>query len=621
MNGRGLFDRYMDDNTLRLLSEDIEEVYDFPRKKDDTSVDEKVKVELTSNVDTVTNMVLKMNNAPDEYDDEEGYSELDSVNLLLRGKGYRLYTDSRSAFEQLNPRIIVKRIADSDMVARKNMEDPKNAENEEGIFTRIFDPKNINKIRQDKRTGYEVSDIDDEDEFAKFLRSRGYGTKKYSAIFKNEHPSSSDERKQSYVAVPDPVNINTNGKIEGSGNFSYYKLTDDKKLGDKVSGPVGRFNTTYISTGEEFTDKNTNTTYHIFRKEMPADYLYGYFRDRDAGEKTLSQKDIDALVSNDGNWQQRLRNAELKHSAMRGARKANPQYYPFDYKDYFYVRNINGTYVCIRVVTSQSKEGFRKEGQLTYKVKSTDVIYVEGYVLETPPPDVYENPNDPTDFVNKVSLYIDDTIKYIRSNIKINNKALDPRTPNYKAFVADPNKNWMKMDSFINATTIMVNTLDAFHKIYRHMTMNLEEQSWMTPEELPLYQRAEITFKKPDKNNPFGMPENHYKRIIQYLRDFQKKFYGADWRKIDGIEPYVKRTNAFFIVRQWCIRQLEILKILFKYDIENSRDGKYIDDFRNLGEFESKYWRLQLSDVQINATTSQDQDVMESIRRRLLEYC
>ena len=108
---------------------------------------------------------------------------------------------------------------------------------------------------------------------------------------------------------------------------------------------------------------------------------------------------------------------------------------------------------------------------------------------------------------------------------------------------------------------------------------------------------------------------------FEYLKDFQTYFYGANWNKIPNIEEYADKDNVFFVVRRWCVRQLKILKVLFKYDITDIKTSKYIDDFRNLGEFESKYWRLQFSDVQINTTTSQDQDIMETIRRRLLEYC
>ena len=635
MNGRGLFDRYIDGCNSNLLSEGIEEVYDFPRKADTDDIPEEVKEELTSDADKLIS-ALK-DNTPSEYSSLNEYTDLDIVEaFLVKLKKYKRYENGLSAFEKLNPRIIVKRIADSDMEARKKDEVTGEPANEEGIFTRLFNPENIDKIRQDKRI-YNPSNAEHKPRvFNDFLKSRGYGTKQYSSIFRNKNFSSNDNIKQSYVAVPSPVNIKPNGKIDGSGNFVYYKITDDNKLGDKVSGPIGRFNGSYIYAGKTFTDETTNTEYYIFRRENSGDFLYGYFRDRDAGERHLSRKDIDTLIGGDSEWQKRLGNAETKHDLMvkgenRGllkgkavkTRENNPQLYPFLFIDYFYVKNIDDVYVCIRVVTAQSREGYRVNKQLRHRNKSTDVIYIEGYVLETPPPDVYENPADSTDFVEKVSHYIDETIAYINANNNFNknNKTLDPRTPDYKGFVSDTNRYWVKMDSSTNATTIMINTLQAFFTLYRHMTTDFKNQKWMTAELQPMYDRANINFKQPDKNNPFGMPKKHYMNIIQYLKDFQTYFYGANWNKIPNIEEYADKDNVFFVVRRWCVRQLKILKVLFKYDITDIKTSKYIDDFRNLGEFESKYWRLQFSDVQINTTTSQDQDIMETIRHRLLEYC
>lgn len=596
MNGHGLFDRYIDGCNSNLLSEDIEEVYDFPRKKDDTSVDEKVKAELTSNVDTVTNMVLKMNNTPDEYDDEEGYSELDVVRNILEYKmGYKLHTDRLSAIEQLNPRIIVKRVADSDLIPRKNIGEP-NEENIESISTKIFKPENINKLRQISKE-YNISD----EEFEDFLISKGYGTGLHSASFKSKYtPREAKESK--LVAVPEPIKIKTNGKIDGSGNFAYYELEDNNKIGKKIVGPVGRFNSSYISTGNSFVDETTNTTFHIFRKETSADYLYGYFRDREKGDEGLSEKDVETQIGGNEMWKQRLGNALQKHSIMKGDRKANSQYYPFTYKDYFFVKDIDGTYVCIRVVTAQSKLGYREKGQLMYKAKSIDVVYLEGYILQTPPPSALEDEtgNDKSMSEAKLIRYIDDTIAYISSN-----ESIDPRTPDYKGFVADPNKYWVKMDSFINSTTVMINTLAAFRAIFKHIDMNIEDAKNLPDSEKSMYYRAEINLKNPE-------------RLKNYLYDFQKHFYGGNWRKIEGIEQYANNPKVYVIVRRWCIRQLEVIKSLVKRDKPN-----YDDAIRtNPKQFEKAIWKLYGSDISIgDNATSQGQDVMESIRRRLLEYC
>jgi hypothetical protein len=366
--------------------------------------------------------------------------------------------------------------------------------------------------------------------------------------------------------------------------------------------PVGRFNGAYISTGDSFKDETTNTEFHVFRKETSADYLYGYFRDREKKEEGLSAKDVNAQIEGNDMWKQRLGNALKKHENMFSGRKANPQYYPFTYKDYFFVKVISGSYVCIRVVTAESKLGYREKGQLVYKPKSTDVVYIEGYILKTPPPSTFEDETGENKSMSELKLirYIDDTIEYISSS-----KSLDPRTPDYKGFVVDPNKYWVKMDGFINATTIMVNTLAAFKAIYKHIDMNIKNQENLPDSERPMYYKAEITLKNPE-------------RLKNYLYDFQKYFYGGNWRKIEGIEQYADNPKVHVIVRRWCIRQLEVLKSLVKKDKPN-----YDDAIRtNPKQFEKNVWKLYNTDITIgDNTTSQDQTVMESIRRRLLEYC
>lgn len=641
MNGRGLFDRYMDDNTLRLLSEDIEEVYDFPRKADDSDIPEDVKSQLVDEVNKITKEVKKMGYNPDEdYTDENIYNEFKEVsNILTMNYGYQLYSERLSAIEQLNPRIIVKRIADSDLNAIRNG----GTANAEGISTKLFNAANIERLRQgedyipsgvfsnrisdtnfgvgvDPKTG-EMTDLDDYDinkikiykdeknDYSKFMKDfiqQGrYGTGENTALFKSKYtPRTGKEQKS--VAVPvNSVEIGDNGKIKGSGNFTFYTLEDGNKIGEKVVSPVGRFNTAYTSANKTFKDEATNTEYYIFNKETSADYIYGYFRDRENDEDELTPKETERLIGGNEYWMGKSENARNWHEAMvqsggrrKDTRKLNQQYYPFTFNDYFFVKVISGTYVCIRVVTAQSKVRSEREGQYSYTPKRIDVVYLEGYVLEIPPPSTLEGDKSMSEA--KVIRYIDDTIRYISVN-----KNLDPRRPDYKGNVADPNKYWVKMDSSRNASTIMLNTLNAIQAIYRHMDIDVN-QPWVERTGLKSqYQRAEISLGKPD----------YYDRVKKYMAAFLYKFQDADWSSINGIEAYVDSPKIDAIVGRWCIRQLEILKIL----IENKREI-YSDRFkRNPRQF----WDLAPSDVRgIQQTEpSQDQAVMETIRRRLLEYC
>ena len=616
MNGRGLFDRYMDDNLSRFLNEAVEEVYDFYRKADDTSVPANVKTELIDYVNELTRCVF-----------EEGYEFIDICDKL-RKDDYKLITDKLSALERLNPKIIVKRVTDSDMVARKNVDDPWLAQNEEGIFTRLFNEKNLDKFR-DHDKGYEISD----EQFKDFLRSPGYGTGIHSAFFKNKNVKG-ENRGEYLVAVPDSFKT-SNGKIDGRGNLTYYKYMDGGKIGDKITCSIGSFNKAYVKTDSTFKDEESGVTYNLFRKITSDDFRYAYFRDRDNEENKVPEKIVDTLTSKSKgtqqDWYGKREIARKKHTDMIGDRSPNPQIYPFTYADYFFVKNNNGIYSCVRIITAESKIRRAEKGEYHYNIQSNDIVYIEGYILETPPPSELET--EGTVFYEKVIRYIDDIIKYISNsksinvinNKNVNNKLLDPRTPDYKAFASDPiDKQWVKMDSQTNATTIMLNILTAFKAIDKFIGINPtnpEQRKHIPDNEMDLYMRANITL--PGGNTAHRTTE-HYERLITYLQDFQRFFYGGNWKKIEGIDKYENNPNLHLIIRQWGIRQLTILKILFKNDVFGKIGVNYLDNFKKLKEFEENNWKLiPTKDVYVtnNPTPEEDLAVMETIRRRLLEYC
>ena len=503
---------------------------------------------------------------------------VDNIKLLRQGK-----TD------YIPSGVFSKRISDTNFGFGVNPETGKMED---------LDKYDINKINIYKDAKGDFSEFLD-----KFIHKKGYGAGKNTALFKSKYTPRTD-KEQKPVAVPvNSVEIDNNGKIKGSGNFTYYTLEDGNKIGEKIVSPVGRFNTAYTNTNKTFKDEVTNTEYYIFNKETSADYIYGYFRDRENDEDELTPKEVERLIGGNEYWKGKIENVRNWHEAMvqgggrrKGQRKLNQQYYPFTFNDYFFVKAISGTYVCIRVVTAQSKVRSEKEGRYSYTPKRIDVVYLEGYVLETPPPSSLEDDESMSEA--KLIRYIDDTIRYISVN-----KNLDPRRPDYKGNVADPNKYWVKMDSSRNATTIMINTLTAFHTIFTVMDMSVDRQE---NSEKSLYQRAVVTL---------NLSIDYINRLKKYVGAFLYKFQNADWSSINGIKDYVNSPKIDVIVGRWCIRQLEILKIL----IENKREF-YYDRFKSNPR---QFWNLAPSDVRgIQQTEpSQDQAVMETIRRRLFEYC
>ena len=434
----------------------------------------------------------------------------------------------------------------------------------EKIDVRVFNPKNVDKIRDPEYNFVVTNEIAD-----RFLDC-GYGTDIFSAVFTN-HSQLEKEKLTSAVMVSSFA-INDSGKVDGKGNISYRNIDDAGVAEHKISIlPLAKFNRLYSYTGETYHSDDDGKDYPIFRLESSAKYRFAVFCERypRIEQSPLKGKELDDVmqkIKSDDFWRAKLKDADFYHKFLSSKNDKSPlMFVRCDY-----VKKVDGVIRCIRVVYAESCKKIRINNgkgkwESEYVEQLNGVVLVEGLILRSLPALMVDNVID--SYVN----YIDSTIRYIR-----NTKNFNPRSTFKKMSVTVPGNNDEKiaLDYDILGMALIMHTVNAFRTVWHNI-------GWMPSD-------VYINGEKID----------FHKNLSNYICVFVKEFLNCNWRNIEEIKEIEgmvgKKVSA--VVKKWCIRQLYVLKAFIltgKPEADRRLFGQFM---KNKKTFFETTWKLDDSD-------------------------
>lgn len=437
----------------------------------------------------------------------------------------------------------------------------------EKIDVRVFNPKNVDKIRDPEYNFVVTNEIAD-----RFLDC-GYGTDIFSAVFTN-HSQLEKEKLTSAVMVSSFA-INDSGKVDGKGNISYRNIDDAGVAEHKISTlPLAKFNRLYSYTGETYHSDDDGKDYPVFKLESSAKYRFAVFCDRypKIEQSPLKGEELDDVmrkIKSDDFWRAKLRDADFYHKFLSSKNDKSPlMFVRCDY-----VKKVDGVIRCIRVVYAESCKKIRINNgkgkwESEYVEQFSDVVWVEGLILPSLPASMIENVIDLS--VN----YIESTIRYIS-----NTKNFNPRSTFKKKSVTIPGNSDEKiaLDSDILGMALIMQTVNAFRTIRQNI-------GWMP---------SEVYIK--------GGKIDFYDELLNYIHSFVKEFLNCNWRNIEDLKDiewlFDKKVSA--VVKKWCIRQLSVLKTFIlagKPEADRRLFGQFMKDKK---AFSKTTWKLNDSDVNL----------------------